>query len=189
MYAIAARQQQLVKVFLPLMGTDTDDTDIDGFTMLHYACQFGQPEIVKLLLERNKSSINKASDTGDTPLMMAARNSNLVIGKLLLDAGAAAAPSNIKGVTALHLAAAKGNVFLGKALLEAGADIDGKTVEGYTPLIYAIAERKSEFAEMLILEGADVNARDNARGSALSYAVDAQMPQIVNLLIEAGAES
>lgn len=189
MYAIAARQQQLVKALLPLMGTDTDDTDIDGFTMLHYACQYGQLEIVKLLLQRDKSDVNKASDIGETPLMLAARNSNLVIARLLLEAGAAADCANVKGLTALHLAAANGNVFLGKALLEAGADINARLREGHTPLMYAIAQDKSEFAEMLILEGADVNAADNDQGSALSYAIDAEMPQIVELLIEAGAVS
>lgn len=187
MYAISAKQQQLVKAFLPLLGTDTDDTDIDGFTMLHYACQFGQLETVKLLLQRDRSSINKASDVGETPLMMAARNSNLVIVKLLLEAGAAADCANVKGLTALHLAAANGNVFMGRALLEAGADINAKLREGHTPLMYAIARRKSEFAEMLILEGADVNATDNDQCSALSYAIDAEIPQIVGLLIEAGA--
>lgn len=161
MYAIAFKQPQLVKAFLPLMGADTDDADIEGFTMLHYACQFGQSEIVKLLLERNPGSVNRTSNIGETPLMMAARASNLVIVKQLLAAGADAGCSNGKGVTALHLAAILGNVPLGKALLEAGADIDAKTLEGQTPLMYAVIQGKSEFAQMLVLESADVNAPDN----------------------------
>lgn len=188
MYAIAFKQPQLVKAFLPLMGADTDDADIEGFTMLHYACQFGQSEIVKLLLERNPGSVNRTSNIGETPLMMAARASNLVIVKQLLAAGADAGCSNGKGVTALHLAAILGNVPLGKALLEAGADIDAKTLEGQTPLMYAVIQGKSEFAQMLVLESADVNAPDNMQGSALSYAIQAQLPQTVELLIEAGAK-
>lgn len=188
MYAIAFKQPQLVKAFLPLMGADTDDADIEGFTMLHYACQFGQSEIVKLLLERNPGSVNRTSNIGETPLMMAARASNLVIVKQLLAAGADAGCSNGKGVTALHLAAILGNVPLGKALLEAGADIDAKTLEGQTSLMYAVIQGKSEFAQMLVLESADVNAPDNMQGSALSYAIQAQLPQTVELLIEAGAK-
>ncbi len=188
-YAIVARQQQLVKAFLPLMGAETDDADNAGNTMLHYACLCGQPEIVKLLLQRNRAGINHANDSGETPLILAAGSANLVIVKLLLEAGAAADCSNIKGLTALHMAAAKGNAVLGKTLLEAGADIDRKTEEGHTPLMYAIAEGKSEFVEMLILAGADVNATDNEQGSALSYALDAEMPQIAELLMEAGAQS
>lgn len=188
MYAIAFKQPQLVKAFLPLMGADTDDADIEGFTMLHYACQFGQSEIVKLLLERNPGSVNRTSNIGETPLMMAARASNLVIVKQLLAAGTDAGCSNGKGVTALHLAAILGNVPLGKALLEAGADIDAKTLEGQTPLMYAVIQGKSEFAQMLVLESADVNAPDNMQGSALSYAIQAQLPQTVELLIEAGAK-
>ena len=65
-----------------------DDADIEGFTMLHYACRYGQVETVKLLLERNPGSINRVSNIGETPLMMAARASNLVIVKQLLAAGA-----------------------------------------------------------------------------------------------------
>ncbi len=196
MYAVAFKQPQLAKALLPLMGTDTDDADLEGFTMLHYACQYGQVEIVKLLLERdqernqerNSGSVNRASNAGETPLMMAARTSNLVIVKQLLAAGAAAGCSNRKGVTALHLAAILGNVPLGKALLAAGADIDAKTLEGQTPLMYAVIKGKSEFAQMLVLENADVNAVDNLQGNALSYAIQAQLPQTVELLLEAGAE-
>ncbi len=191
-YAIAAKQQQLVKELLSLMGTDTDDTDMEGFTMLHYACQFGQIEIVRLLLERskeqNRNSINKASDTGDTPLMMAVRNANLVLAKVLLSAGAAADCANRDGVTALHLAAAKGNPYLGKTLLSAGADINAKTSDGHTPLMYAVAEGKTEFAQMLVLEGADVDAVDNEQNSVISYAIEAELPQLVELLLSAGAK-
>lgn len=188
MYAIAFKQPQLVKAFLPLMGADADDADIEGFTMLHYACQYGQAEIVKLLLERNPGSVNRTSNIGETPLMMAARTSNLMIVNQLLAAGADAGCPNGKGVTALHLAAILGNVPLGKTLLEAGADIDAKTLEGQTPLMYAVIQGKSGFAQMLVLESADVNAADNLQGNALSYAVQAQLPQTVELLIEAGAE-
>ena len=193
MYAVCVKQQQLAKALLPLMGTDTDDADIEGFTMLHYACQYGQVEIAKLLLEKNQvkensGSVNRASNVGETPLMMAARASNLVIVKLLLAAGAAADCSNRKGDTALHLAAVLGNVPLGKALLAAGADIDAKTLEGQTPLMYAVIKGKSDFAQMLILDNADVNAADNLQGNALSYAIQAELPQIVELLLEAGAE-
>lgn len=197
MYAVCVKQQQLAKALLPLMGTDTDDADIEGFTMLHYACQYGQVEIVKLLLEKNQvenqveenlGSVNRASNVGETPLMMAARASNLVIVKLLLAAGAAADCSNRKGVTALHLAAILGNVPLGKVLLAAGACIDAKTLEGQTPLMYAVIKGKSDFAQMLILENADVNAADNLQGNALSYAIQAELPQTVELLLEAGAE-
>ena len=187
-YAIIAKQPQLVKAFLPLMGTDTDDADTEGFTMIHYACQYGQAEIVKLLLERNPDSVNRVSNVGETPLMMAARASNLLIVKQLRAAGAEVGCSNAKGVTALHLAAILGNVSLGKTLLAAGADIDAKTLDGQTPLMYAVIRGKSEFAQMLVLESADVNAVDNYQGSALSYAILAELPQTVELLIEAGAE-
>ncbi len=191
MYAIAFKQPQLAKALLPLMGTgtdDADDADVEGLTMLHYACQYGPVEIVKLVIERNPGSVNRTSNVGDTPLMMAARTSNLVIVKQLLAAGADAGCSNGKGVTALHLAAILGNVPLGKALLDAGADIDAKTREGQTPLMYAVIKGKSEFAQMLVLENADLNAVDNMQGNALSYAIQAQLPQTVELLLEAGAE-
>ena len=176
MYAIAFKQPQLAKALLPLMGTDTDDADIEGSTMLHYACLYGQVEIVKLLIEKkqikenqieenqieenqiegNPGSVNRANNAGETPLMMAVKASNLVIVKLLL---------------------------------AAGADIDAKTLEGQSPLMYAAVEGKSDFAQMLVLENADVNAVDNLQGSALSYAIQAELPQTVELLLEAGAEN
>lgn len=68
--------------------------DLQCFIIL---CQYGQSEIVKLLLERNRSSVNRASDIGETPLMIAARTSNLMIVKQLLEAGATARLFECKG--------------------------------------------------------------------------------------------
>lgn len=74
--------------------------------------------------------MNIVNDNGNTPLIIAAIESNLLIVQLLLKAGADAKQRLLNGNTALHFAAENGNQYIGKALLEAGAEIDGQNEWG-----------------------------------------------------------
>lgn len=185
-YATSAGLRELVKA---LSQTEEDHTDAEGNTTLHHACWNEQGEVVKVLLEKDKDSVNKVNDDGETPLILAVRRSNLVITQLLLDAGAKPECADINGIMSLHIAADNGDLFVAKALIGAGAGIDAKTTDGETPLILAAKSGKNDFTAMLIEAGADVNAVDNEQHSALYYATEAGFTEIVEQLLMAGAEN
>lgn len=185
-YATTSGLRDLVQA---LSAAEAEHTDAYGNTTLHHACWNNQGEVVKALLEKDPASVNKRNDDGESPLLLAVRQSNLMIVELLLAAGAETDCADIHGIMPLHAAANKGDLFVGKALLAAGADTGKKSIEGQTPLILAAQNGRNDFTALLIESGADVNAVDNDQHSALYYASQAGYAEIVEQLLVAGAEN
>ena len=95
-------------------GAETNITDFDGSTPLHYAAKNNNVELCTLLLD-NGAKVNAADNTGQTPLHLAIssfedikdeneKNQNTNLCNLLLNHGADANAKDIYGVTPLHLA-------------------------------------------------------------------------------------
>lgn len=185
-YATSNGLRELVAA---LSAKGEEHSDTYGNTSLHHACWKGQSEVVKVLLERDPDSVNKLNDDGESPLLLAVRQSNMVIVELLLGAGAKTDYADLQGVLPLHIAAENGDLFVAKALLAAGADINQRTANGQTPLIFAAQNSRNDFTAMLIENGADVNAVDNDQHSAMYYASEAGYTEIVEQLLVAGAEN
>ncbi len=106
----------------------------DGFTPLHFAAFFAQPDAAALLLARGADPDAHGNGwmTG-TALHSAATSGSVEIGRMVLDAGADPKARQSHGWTPLHSAAQNGNAALTALLLERGADPaatndDGKSV-------------------------------------------------------------
>ncbi len=122
----------------------------DGFTALGLAAFFGQPDAVRLLLERGAMA-NTASRNGlkVTPLHSAVARRNVDAAKRLLSAGADPNARQQGGYTPLHGAAAEGDVALARLLLQHGADARAESDKGETPLELARAKGHSAVFELL----------------------------------------
>jgi ankyrin repeat protein len=100
-------------------------------------------------------------------LHIAAANDSVVIGRLLLDAGAT--PNHLAdgGMGPLHIAAANGSSNMAALLLERGADINlvPPATSGYrnSPLHWAVHRGRTEMLHLLIARGAALDEL-NARG-------------------------
>ena len=68
-------------------GADIDATDSDGWTALHYACQFGNPDPVNTLLN-NGANINIFSNKGYYPIHVAAMENHISLIHILFTHGA-----------------------------------------------------------------------------------------------------
>ncbi len=95
----------------------------DGFTALHLATFFAQPEAAEELLRAGADPNAMATN----PMKVAVINSAAASGradlvKMVLRAGADPNTRQMAGYTALHAAAARDNVEMAQALLDAGAD-------------------------------------------------------------------
>jgi uncharacterized protein len=97
----------------------------DGWTPLHLACFFGQPQIAEALIAHgadvNARSRNPAQNM---PLHAAAAGRNRDAVRLLLEHGADVNARQHGGWTALHAAAQNGDVEMARLLLGGGADVD-----------------------------------------------------------------
>ena len=82
----------------------------DGFTALHFACFFGQPEAARLLLERGAPSIVNARQQGGwVPIHAAAQNGDRPMVELLLKHRADPKLTNDDGKTPAMIAREKGH--------------------------------------------------------------------------------
>ena len=99
----------------------------------------GQLKVLKWLLE-NSCPWDEATDDGETPLHMAAREGDAQMVQCLLEARADINKARDDGATALFLAAQNGHEAVVRALIEAGADVNKAADDSVTPLIFAAQE-------------------------------------------------
>jgi uncharacterized protein len=96
----------------------------DGWTPLHLACFFGQPEMAEILIARG-ADVNARSRNAmqNRPLHTAAAGRNKDAVRLLLERGADVNARQHGGWTALHAASQNGDVEMARLLIGGGADV------------------------------------------------------------------
>jgi uncharacterized protein len=122
----------------------------DGFTALHFACFFGQPEAARLLLESGAAvDAVAANPTKVMPLHSAASARNLEAARLLLEHGAPVNARQQAGWVPIHAAAQNGDRPMVELLLKHHADPKLANDEGKTPAMVAREKGHEEIAAQL----------------------------------------
>ena len=167
-----------------------------GFTPIWVAVLRGQPEAVKLLLDRgaDMAGSNKAQGSLVDAAFMTECQSRKepVIAKLLIQRGASFdfnKPSRF-GLTPLRMAVALNNPPAARWLIESGADMNlAIPKDGRTALNDAALRNRTEIAQLLIDKGADLNVVDKDGCSPLWYASRAGSTDLAESLLVHGADS
>jgi hypothetical protein len=154
-------------------GCSPNAGDASGWSSLHYASDYGQLEVVKLLVEMTTLQaesggsgeskptaleIDARDGHGWTPLMCAAANGHLHVVQKLLELGADVSLTSAELRSALHWASTRGMTAAVATLLEAGANVHQVDRCGWTPLHCAMLHGNSSCAVLLVDKGADVAA-------------------------------
>jgi ankyrin repeat protein len=127
-----------------------DSRSKDGFTALHFACFFGQPEGARLLIKCGAQVDTVATNpTQVMPLHSAASARNLEAARLLLDYGAPVNTRQQAGWVPIHAAAQNGDWLMVDLLLQHGADPRLANDEGKTPAMVAREKGHEEIASRL----------------------------------------
>jgi ankyrin repeat protein len=122
----------------------------DGFTALHFACFFGQPEAARLLIESGAAvDAVAANPTKVMPLHSAASARNLEAARLLLEHGAPVNARQQAGWVPLHAAAQNGDRPMVELLLTHRADPKLVNDEGKTSAMVAREKGHAEIAALL----------------------------------------
>ena len=173
-------------------GANVNAKNKYGVTPLALASDQGDAAVLDLLLKAGAKPNDPINfvNTGETPVMHAARSAKVDAVKLLVQAGGDVnAKENWNGQTALMWAAADGNSSMVKALLDLGADIHAKSHAGTTPFLFAVRNGDLPSVQAMLAAGADVNEkRSGDFATPLLIAIINGHADLVDLLLDKGAD-
>jgi hypothetical protein len=126
-----------------------------GWSTLHLAAFSGEPEAVRLLLDRG-AEVNARAHTKfkNTPLQAALLAGQLATAKLLLERGADPLVRQAHGFTPLQGAAFHGDRDIVDLLLAAGAELNSRADDGRTALTEALRGNHPALVDYLRGKGA-----------------------------------
>ncbi|XP_045140174.1 ankyrin-2 isoform X15 [Echinops telfairi] len=158
---------------------------------LHIAARKDDTKSAALLLQndhnadvQSKMMVNRTTESGFTPLHIAAHYGNVNVATLLLNRGAAVDFTARNGITPLHVASKRGNTNMVKLLLDRGGQIDAKTRDGLTPLHCAARSGHDPVVELLLERGAPLLARTKNGLSPLHMAAQGDHVECVKHLLQ-----
>lgn len=127
----------------------------DGWTPLHLAAFFGQPELATVLIDRGAEVDARSTNAmKNTPLHAAAAGGQTAAVRLLLQRGANPNARQEGGWTALHGAAQSGNREMVEVLLAHNADPTLRADNNQSALDFALLKGHAEIAALLEALGA-----------------------------------
>ncbi|KAM6940720.1 uncharacterized protein ank2a isoform 7-T7 [Xenentodon cancila] len=158
---------------------------------LHIAARKDDTKSAALLLQndhnadvQSKMMVNRTTESGFTPLHIAAHYGNVNVSTLLLNRGAAVDFTARNGITPLHVASKRGNTNMVALLLDRGAQIDAKTRDGLTPLHCAARSGHDPAVEILLEKGAPILARTKNGLSPLHMSAQGDHIECVKFLLQ-----
>lgn len=176
-------------------GIDIGATDNMDRSPLHYACFYGNLEVISWLLDHG-ADVNAEDQDGHTPLWKACQTfgrwwqDQTSAIEMLLHRNARINHANNKGRTVLHLACEEGHLDLAEALLARGADIHLASVDKDTPLHLACEHGRAAVVEFLLSKKAVIDPEidnDTVVRTPLHSACQGGQPDVVKLLLARGA--
>nr|XP_046258610.1 ankyrin-3 isoform X23 [Scatophagus argus] len=158
---------------------------------LHIAARKDDTKAAALLLQNDhnadvesKMMVNRTTESGFTPLHIAAHYGNINVATLLLNRGAAVDFMARNDITPLHVASKRGNSNMVKLLLDRGAKIDAKTKDGLTPLHCGARSGHEQVVEILLDRGAPFLSKTKNGLSPLHMATQGDHLNCVQLLLQ-----
>ena len=171
----------LVVVTCEAAGSDVNEADETGWTVLIWAAFLGRAEEVSLLLARKDVEINKTTPRGTTALMVASKKGHADVVELLL----ACKDVEINKVTTdcqfVPLIEEGDDV---RQLLLARQDFDNREVDGTTALYFASQKGHVEVVQLLLARQ-DVEVNENTHDGATALYIASQKGhiEVVRLLL------
>lgn len=199
--AISFRKIDMVEL-LAQHGGYVPGFGVDGWSLLHRACDTGNTRAVEALLKAGVNC-NERTENGTTPFLIAVKHGNKELVKILLEYPEVLGTMNEQYIktderkrTAFQVAVDLGYIPLVAAMIEKGADVNRKGADGMVSLMYAIENANLDLIRLLVESGTDVNASYEPYGTPLAYACatdaltdDRKRAEMIDLLLQLGADA
>ena len=169
----------------------TNKIEVNNFNaskLLYIAIKTKQIDIANYLLDKNVDP-NIQNARGNTPLHIAAAQSNDSLILSLLNKGANSNIKNIDGVSPLHITIIKENHESTHNLLSHNTNPNIQDNQGNSPLHIAVYKKDITSISTLLNNNANPNIQDNQGNSPLHIAVRKQNNQAISALLNKGANS
>lgn len=166
--------------------------DDRGFTALHVASLYGQPQIVDLLLSRG-ASVNVSDYSGSTPMHYAASRGHQNALLLLAHTGAEIQCRDNEGNAPLHLSAGNGHEGCVKALLyfseHVGVrlDVNSTNTNGDTALHHAARWGYEGIVNILLEYGANPSIENKRKLTPSHYAHNLHVSRLLSNAVSSRA--
>lgn len=173
MVALDKRRVDIAKLLIEA-GADIDKPGHHGYSRFRespfeYAISYAFTEIIKLFMQ-DPDNVNRLTESGKTPLTIAAWRGQCDLIEYLIKLGADINMKNNYGNTALSLAVAGGEISVVKLLLDLGADPNILYENNETVLMVAASDRGVGMVKLLLEAGANIRVVDKNGLNALDHA-------------------
>ncbi len=168
-------------------GADPNTTSSTGNSVLMYAVEKGNPDIMKMLLEQG-ADVNATGYNKETPLFIAILKNDFQSAKYLLEHGADPNIKDAFGITPLIYAAATNQYQSADLLIFYDADETVKDDQGNDPLMAAVTFENLETSDVLLQNGLSPDTRDNEGNTPAIVATQRGRYDILELLLDYDAD-
>lgn len=188
-YAIIKNNVNAIKLLLE-KECRIDIYDQEGKTLLYLPIKFGYNEILKLILEYDKTnigmSITELKDAhDDIPLHYAVMFRNIDAVKELIRFKSNPNMTNNENYNSLHIAVDNRDFNICEYLLERGANVNAQTNIGETALHIACGKKDFNIVQLLVKNNVNVNIVDyETEISAIFYSISMNDNKIAKYLLE-----
>lgn len=133
------------------------------------------------------AQVNAVDELGHSALLVAAREADLEVARVLLREGA-----DVDGrggpLTPLGQAALRGHTHMVRLLLRAGARVDATGLNEQTPLMNAVKLNHPEVVAQLLKAGANSRVLDRTGAGLLLVAINDDLPEVLAVLLRHGLD-
>ncbi|XP_078360679.1 uncharacterized protein LOC144645086 isoform X3 [Oculina patagonica] len=186
----------LVQILLEHGANLTFTTYQKKETPLHWCARSGNHKIVEAFFTSDVipeyvklTTINKTSESGASPLMIASQCGMLEVVRTLLRFNARVDVFDEVGGTALHYAASRGHVDVARELLNHKAYVNGRTKIGLTPLHIAAEKGHPEFVRVIVTKyNAIIDPLTVDKKSPLHLAAEMGRTEVCKVLLDLRAD-
>ena len=176
-YAVKSGKINVLKFVLEKTNLSINEVDGLGNTLLHYACQVSNFDMVTYLIKLG-ASLHIRNNQGETALFTAVRYSTLNIIDFLIQEGAIADLSNMFNETVYDIARDDIKDYIDSLKF----NLDYQRYFTEFPLHVAVLQSDYTYADKLLKLNVKPNKKDHFNHSALDYAMQIKDEKMIKIL-------